>query len=73
MAKKKFTHGMYSHEEQMRLEDELVKYLIYEDELAAEMDEDSGLRDDAPEDVKEYYKFKKWEEAELKRTGIIYD
>lgn len=70
MVKKKFKHGIYSHEEQMRLEEKMREYLISEDKDGFPAD---GLRKDAPEDIKRYYEYCRWEAEELARTGIIYD
>ena len=49
----------------------LNKYLIYSDDEIC--DEAIGLRDDAPEAVKDYYARVQWEAEEVQRTGIIYD
>ena len=70
MVKKKYKHGMYSHEEKIRLEEKMREYLTDEDEDDFTLD---GLREDAPEDVKRYYDYCLWEAEEVARTGIIYD
>ena len=70
MAKKKYKHGELSNDERARLDAELEKYLLYTDEDETDV---AGVREDAPDEVKDYYARLMWEEEELERTGIIFD